>query len=478
MTAKKKKEELKALAMKRETAWETLSKKDRDAMERFCADYIEFVSDAKTERECYDVAVKLLKKDGFSKFKEEQELKPGSCVIRGNRGKTLMAARIGKRPVKEGIRVVGGHTDAPRLDNKPVPLYEDSGMVLMDTHYYGGIRKYQWVAMPLAMHGVIIKENGDQVEINIGEDPADPVFVITDLLPHLAQDQNKKTLGEAITGEGLNALLGSEPVPAKEADKDRVKANLLKLLNKKYGVKEEDFCSAELELVPAGRAREVGFDRSMILAYGHDDRVCSYGGLRALLDMEKIPEYTSVVLLCDKEEIGSYGATGMDSLFFENSVAELIACQEKNYNDMFLRRCLEKSQMISADVDALHDPNYPEVSSPNNQAAINAGVVLSKYTGARGKSGCSEASAEFVAELRNIFNNNKVAWQACELGKVDVGGAGTIAVLLAKYCMDVIDCGVGLLSMHAPWEVAGKLDIFMAYKAYKAFMENSGIRNK
>jgi aspartyl aminopeptidase len=397
-------------------------------------------------------------------------------VYRGCRGKTLLAAVIGRRGLDQGLHIVGGHTDAPRLDAKPVPLYQDGGVALLDTHYYGGVKKYQWVAMPLALHGVVVRQDGTRIVICVGEDPADPVLTITDLLPHLGKDQAAKPMAEGITGEGLNVLAGSFPAEGKDDDsemKDKVKLNLLRLLQKRYGITEEDLASAELELVPAGPARDCGLDRSMILGYGHDDRVCAYAGLRALFDLGGTPEHTAMVLLCDKEEIGSVGATGMDSRFLENTVAEMVALSAPAGGELAVRRCLERSRMLSADVNALHDPNYPDVSSPNNMAMINAGVVVAKYTGSRGKSGSSDASAEFMAEIRRVFNEGGVVWQAGELGKVDVGGGGTIALFLARYGMDVVDCGVGLFSMHAPWEVAGKLDAYMAYKGYRAFLAHA-----
>ncbi len=465
------------LGWKREAAWDKIPPQERAQLERYCRDYLEFLTLAKTERESHDLAVDLARKAGYRDFaKISGELPPGTRLYRSCRGKTAMLVHIGRRPLCEGLHIIGGHTDAPRLDAKPVPLYEDSSIALLDTHYYGGIKKYQWVTMPLALHGVVVKENGKTIPITIGEAADDPVLVITDILPHLGKEQAKKTMAEGITGEGLNVLLGSIPAEKTENDKEsnRVKLNILRLLKERYDICEEDLASAELELVPAGAARELGLDRSMLLGYGHDDRICSYAALRALLDLDQTPEYTSIVLLCDKEEIGSVGATGMDSTFFENSVAELLNLQEPTYSDLLLRRCLEKSRMLSADVNALHDPNYPSVSSPNNMAALNAGVVLCKYTGSRGKSGSSEASAEFTAEIRRIFNGAGVVWQTGELGKVDEGGGGTIALFLARYGMDVIDCGVGLLSMHAPWEVAGKLDTYMAYKGYGAFLKSRG----
>lgn len=466
-----------ARVWKRDNAWSSLSAAERQALEGYCRDYLAFLSAAKTEREAYDLAVTQAEAQGFvdlaTVVAKGRHLKPGLKVYRGCRGKTLLAAVIGRRALDQGLHIVGGHTDAPRLDAKPVPLYQDGGVALLDTHYYGGIKKYQWVAMPLALHGVVVRQDGSRVNLCIGEDPTDPVFAITDLLPHLGKEQAAKTMAEGITGEGLNVLVGSLPAESGADDpevKDKIKLGILRLLEQRYGLGEEDFASAELEVVPAGPARELGLDRSMLLGYGHDDRICAYAGLRALFDLEATPEHTAVVLLCDKEEIGSVGATGMDSVFFENTVAEMLSLGGAAGSDLALRRCLERSRMISADVNALHDPNFPDVSSPNNMAQINAGVVVAKYTGSRGKSGSSDASAEFMAEVRRVFNQAGVVWQAGELGKVDVGGGGTIALFLARYGMDVVDCGVGLFSMHAPWEVAGKLDAYMAYKGYKAFL--------
>ncbi len=471
----KKKNDLKKLFWKREPGWNDISAADRSHMESYVAEYLQFLSNIKTEREAFSFAESAAVKAGYHNLSDCITLKSGDKIWRGCNGKTMFLAQMGKRPLADGLRIVGGHTDAPRLDAKPYPLYEDSKLVLLDTHYYGGIKKYHWVALPLAIHGVVVKEDGELVSINIGEDPGDPVFVITDLLPHLGKEQAKKTLEEGIQGEGLNVLFGSIPVTKKDDDKEikeKVKLNILRLLKDKYDIDEEDFASAELEIVPAGPARELGLDRSMMLGYAHDDRICAYAALRALLDLDKVPEYTSVVLLCDKEEIGSVGATGMDSTFFENTVAEMVARCKDVSGDLVLRRCLEKSKMLSADVNVLHDPNYPDVSSPNNMAMMNAGVVIGKYTGARGKSGSNEANAEFMAHLRRMFNQNKVIWQTGELGKVDLGGGGTIAMFLARYGMDVVDCGTGLLSMHAPWEVAGKLDAYMTYKAYNVFFQD------
>lgn len=463
---------------KRESGWSRLTAAEKKLLDAYCREYVEFLSAAKTEREAHDLALNLAKAAGFRDLDglpAGGALRPGAKLFRSCRGKTLMLAVLGRRPLEEGLHIVGGHTDAPRLDAKPNPLYEDGGMALLDTHYYGGIKKYQWVALPLAIHGVVVRQDGSRVTLDIGEKPGDPVLVITDLLPHLGAEQAKLTLADGIKGENLNVLVGSIPVADKKA-KDKIKRQILDLLWSRYRITEEDLTSAELEIVPAGPARECGLDRSLILGYGQDDRICAYAGLRALLDLNGIPEYTSVVLLCDKEEIGSVGATGMESVFFENAVAAMLDRQAAGRTgadtDRRRRACLERSRMLSADVNALHDPNYPDVSSPNNMALLGAGVVVSKYGGARGKSGSSDASAEFMAEIRRVFNGAKVAWQTGELGKVDAGGGGTIALFLAHYGMDVADVGVGLLSMHAPWEVASKLDAYMAFKGYRAFLED------
>ena len=475
MATKKKSQDLN---YKRENAWSKITATEKKKIDALCTTYLDYLSDSKTEREAHDNAIEIVKQIGCKAVdkltKTEKKLPPGTGLYFSKSGKTLMVVRVGKRPLKEGLRIIGGHTDVPHLDLKPVPLYEDNEICLLDTHYYGGIKKYQWVTMPLALHGVVIKQDGSLVNIVIGEKDDDPVFCITDILPHLGKDQNKKTMGEGITGEGLNALFGNIPAKGKGKDADKtVKANILKILNDSYGITEEDFISAELQLVPAGRARELGIDRSMIIGFGQDDRICSYVALKAMVDSKEIPEYTSVILLCDKEEVGSIGATGMNSNYFENCVSELIGMQEgEDYSDLSIRRCMSKAKMISADVGALHDPNFPEVSSPNNMAQLNSGIIVSKYLGSGGKGGSNDATAEFVAEIRKIFNDNKVIWQPAELGKVDQGGGGTIAIYLAKYGMDVIDSGIGLFSMHAPWEVAGKLDTYMAYKGYKAFLES------
>jgi aspartyl aminopeptidase len=474
--SEEKKEKKSPFAYERENGWKKISEDESKLVFSYAADYMKFISDAKTEREAHDLAVVEAEKNGYVSLDTLKEapatLKPGDKVYRSYQGRTVLFARIGKKPVSEGVHIVGGHIDAPRLDLKQIPLYEDSELAMFDTHYYGGIKKYHWVTIPLALHGIIVKQDGTTVSVTIGEDPSDPVFTITDLLPHLGKDQAKKTLEEGISGEGLNILVGSIPLKDSEV-KNKVKEQILIKLNEQYGIVEEDLQSADIEAVPAGRARDLGFDRSMILGYGQDDRICAYAAFRALIDSKDIPEYTSVALLCDKEEIGSSGATGMDSFFFENTIAQIVYRAGSDYSDLQVRKALENSRMLSADVNSAHDPNYPEVSSPNgNMAALNCGIVICKYTGHRGKAGGSEASAEFMAQIRKMFNENGVFWHSAEIGKVDAGGGGTIAHYMARYGMDVIDCGPALLSMHAPWEVSSKLDAYMSFKAYKVFFED------
>jgi len=471
----KKKAVAKTLTYTRANGYEKLQPAELKKLETLCASYLGFLGAAKTEREAHDEAVKLLLAAGFqnldSLILKKAALKPGDKVYRSCAGKTLLAAVLGKRPLEQGLHIVGGHTDSPRLDVKQNPLYESGEMALLDTHYYGGIKKYQWVAMPLALHGVFIKPDGKKITITIGEEPGDPVFCITDLLPHLGQDQMKKSLAEGIEGENLDVLVGSVPSKIKAA-KEKIKHRVLELLQERYGVTEADFLSAELEFVPAGQPREAGFDRSLILGYGQDDRVCAFAALQALLDVPGTPEYTSCVLLCDKEEIGSVGATGMYSNFFENTVSEMLGLCGGTYNELVLKRGLNNSWMLSADVNGAFDPLYAGVSEKKNSALLNQGTCLTKFTGSRGKSGASDASAEFVAQVRRIFARAGVAWQSGELGKVDQGGGGTIAYLMARYGMEVLDCGVALLSMHAPWEVAGKFDVYMTYKGYLAFLKD------
>ena len=455
----------------REEGLSKLAAAERKAMEAYAADYMGFLGKAKTERLAYRASVALLEMNGFRPIGDCKLLKPGDKVYRGYHGKTLLAVVVGSRPLTDGVNVVGGHTDAPRIDLKPVPLTEKGGFAYFDTHYYGGIKKYQWVVRPLALYGVVCLKDGSTVEIAIGDKPEDPIFMITDILPHLGQEQAKKTLSKGIEGEDLDLLIGSEASADKDA-KDKIKANILALLKKAYGIEEEDFTSAELEIVPAGLPREAGFDRSMIAGYGHDDRVCAYAGLKALVDLGGVPERTAAVVMCDKEEIGSVGATGMDSTFFENSIAEIAArVLGRDYSDLAVRRTLEASRMISADVTAASDPLYASADPPGNSAIMNAGACINKYTGSGGKSGASDARAEFLAQLRATFAKHKVAWQIGELGKVDHGGGGTIAKFMARYGMDVVDMGTALLNMHAPWEIASKFDVYMTYRAYWAFLK-------
>ncbi|MBP7795403.1 MAG: aminopeptidase [Elusimicrobiales bacterium] len=468
METKEKKDKKTDISYQRKNGWELIDDKDKKNIDGFSYDYMEFLSKSKIEREFHDNSVELLKSAGFKEISAYKSLKAGDRVYVSNYGKTLFAFVIGKNDLTSGMHIVGAHIDSPRIDIKQNPLYENTEIAYFDTHYYGGIKKYQWLTIPLSLHGVIVKKNGEKIKINIGDDDSDPVFCITDLLPHLAQSQMKKTLSEAVEGENLDIIVGSVPVNDKDA-KEKVKQNILNILNEKYSITEEDFLSAELEIVPAARPREVGFDRSMILAYGHDDKVCAYTALKAMLDADKIPDYTSCLILADKEEIGSYGATGMGSNSFENATSEILNLYYGSYNELSLKRLLKNSWMLSADVNAVLDPLFPSVSEKKNSALLNYGICVTKYTGARGKGGASDANAEFVAEVRRIFDSNKVVWQTGELGKVDEGGGGTIAHYLARYGMQVVDCGVGLMSMHAPMEIASKLDIYMAYKAYLAF---------
>ncbi len=448
-----------------------LDKKERKVIFDFCEDYRQFISKAKTEREFCDDTCRILEQNGFVPLQSVKALKPGDKIFSVNRGKGVCAAVIGKNSMTEGINLLGAHIDSPRLDLKPNPLYEEQGIAYFKTHYYGGIKKYQWTTMPLSIHGIVVLQDGTQIKIVIGEDTNDPVFCVTDLLPHLATQQMAKKMNEAIAGESLNVILGNICSEDEEA-KESVKQNILTLLNEKYGIKEEDLLSSEIEVVPAYEARDVGLDRSMIGGYGQDDRVCAYTALRAILDV-KNPEKTAICLLVDKEEVGSMGATGMQSRYFENIVAKLCAMTEETYSDLSLRECLSNSTCLSADVGAALDPNYPDVSEKRNSAILNCGILLTKYTGSRGKGGASDASAELVAKIRKIFNESGVHWQIGELGKVDAGGGGTIAQFVANLDMDVIDAGVPLLSMHSPFEIAGKLDIYMTYRGYLEFYRHN-----
>ncbi|WP_275373504.1 aminopeptidase [Clostridium tertium] len=437
----------------------------------FCKGYIDYMSSCKTERECVltsvDMAIALGYRDLEEVIENGETLKVGDKIFINNKDKALALFLIGEEPIEKGMRIIGSHVDSPRLDLKQNPLYEDSNLAMMETHYYGGVKKYQWVTLPLALHGVVVKKDGTKIDVVIGEDNNDPVVGISDLLIHLSADQLQKKANVVIEGEDLNLLVGNMPLEG--CEKDAVKANILNMLKEKYDFEEEDFLSAEIEVVPAGRAREYGLDRSMIMAYGQDDRVCAYTSLMALLDLDK-SKYTSVVLLVDKEEVGSNGATGMHSKFFENVVAEVMD-RLGDYSSLKLRRALANSKMLSADVTAAYDPNYPSVMEKKNSAYFGKGLVFSKYTGARGKSGCNDANPEFMAWLRNVMDKNDVLFQTAELGKVDQGGGGTIAYILAEYNMEVIDCGVALQNMHAPWEVASKLDIYETMRGYKAFLE-------
>ncbi len=440
---------------------------DRQAVFDFCEGYKKFLNNSKTERESVLSAVKLAEKRGFAPLSSFSSLKAGDKVYSINKEKEMLLAVIGTEPIENGVRIVGSHIDAPRLDLKPNPLYEDGEMAFFKTHYYGGIKKYQWTAVPMAIHGVVVKESGERVDIKIGDEGDDVTFVITDLLPHLAGDQMKKTASEVIEGENLNLLIGSMPSDNKD-DKERVKANILAILNEKYGICEEDFLSAELEIVPAANAKDLGFDRSLIGSYAHDDRVCSYPNLMALLDTNECRR-TAVCLLTDKEEVGSMGNTGAKSNFLKLMLMELMQKADKKSGQLELLRCLDRSMCLSADVSAAFDPNYASAYDKRNAGRINYGITVSKYTGACGKGGSSDASAELMAKVRFLFNKNNVLWHVAELGKVDGGGGGTIAQYVANLGVDTVDCGVSVLSMHAPFEVVSKLDVYMTYRAFNVF---------
>ena len=448
----------KELFYEQKNGYDLIGTDERIKMENYSAAYMSYLNDARTEREAVKLAIELAEAKGFKEYKVGSELKPGDRIYRNNRGKALMLAVIGEKCLCEGAVIAGAHVDAPRIDLKQKPLYETDELAYFKTHYYGGIKKYQWVTIPLELHGVVALKNGELVDIAIGRDADDPQFVITDLLPHLAKDQASKTMAEGITGEGLNILIGSAPYAGEGSD--RVKLAVMSILNDRYGICEEDFLSAELTAVPAFDVREIGLDRSLIGGYGHDDRVCAFAELQAMFDMDEVPSKTCVCLLADKEEIGSMGVSGMQSQAFECFMEDL--CEQQGAS---LRRCFENSFCISADVNNAFDPNFPEVSEKRNEAKLNYGVGICKFTGARGKSGTSDASAEVVAHLRRIFADNSVVWQMCELGKVDQGGGGTIAQYMANRNIDTIDAGVPVLSMHAPFEVVSKFDCYMTYKA-------------
>lgn len=464
--------------MERNNAWDAYPGDRKKEVFDFAEEYRVFLSENKTERECVKTFVEKAKKAGFTSLKEAirdgRKLKPGDKVYDNHMGKSLAMFVIGEEPISDGMNILGAHIDSPRLDLKQNPMYEDTGLVLLDTHYYGGVKKYQWVTLPLALHGVVAKKDGTVVEINIGDKPGDPVVGVSDLLIHLAGEQMEKKANKVIEGENLDVLIGNLPTDKKDEEKEekeRVKAQILHLLKQEYDMEEEDFLSAEIEVVPAGEARDYGLDRSMVMGYGHDDRVCAYPSFEAILQMD-VPKRTSVCLLVDKEEIGSVGATGMQSRFFENAAAEVLAlCGQ--YTDLALRRALQNSRMLSSDVSAAYDPNYASVSEKKNAAYFGKGIVFNKYTGSRGKSGSNDANAEYIADLRRIFDKNGVAFQTAELGKVDQGGGGTIAYILANYGMEVIDSGVAVLNMHAPWEIISKVDLYEAYKGYVAFLKEA-----
>lgn len=468
--------------MERKNAWEKYSDKEKEQVFSFAEEYRTFLSACKTERECVTGLKARALEAGFRDMEEVLEkgisLKAGDRVFADNKGKNLALFIIGRQPMETGMNILGAHIDSPRLDLKQNPLYEDTGMVLLDTHYYGGVKKYQWVTLPLAMHGVVVKKDGTTVDVNIGEKPEDPVFGVSDLLIHLSAEQLEKKAAKVIDGEALDVLIGSMPLRAEASDdektkesKQKVQANILKILEEQYGIEEEDFLSAEIEIVPAGEARDYGLDRSMIMGYGHDDRVCAYPSFAALLEIDT-PERTSACLLVDKEEIGSVGATGMQSRFFENITAEIMnACGD--YSELKLRRALQNSKVLSSDVSAAFDPNYPGVMDKKNAAYFGKGLVFNKYTGSRGKSGSNDASAEYMAQIRSIMDENNVSFQTAELGKVDQGGGGTIAYILGNYNMQVIDSGVAVLNMHAPWEIISKADLYEAKCGYAAFLKNA-----
>ena len=460
--------------MERRNAWLSYTEAEEKELEKAAKAYRNFLNAGKTERECVTQIVKEAREAGYESLEEKtakgEKLKAGDKIYTVGMKKIVALFHIGQDDIEEGMNILGAHIDSPRLDVKQNPLYEDTDLAYLDTHYYGGVKKYQWVTLPLAIHGVVVKKDGSVAEVNIGEDEEDPIVYITDLLIHLAGKQMQKKAAEVIEGENLDILIGSRPLKDLPDDKKKeaVKQNVLNILKEKYAIEEEDFLSAELEIVPAGKARECGLDRSMIAAYGQDDRVCAYTSLLAMLEIEA-PKRTSCCLLVDKEEIGSVGATGMQSRFFENAVAELLDAMGC-YSELKLRRALKNSSMLSSDVSAGYDPSYGEAFEKKNAAYLGSGMVISKYTGSRGKSGSNDANAEYLAQLRNIFDQNHAHYQTAELGKVDAGGGGTIAYIAALYGMNVIDCGVAVLSMHAPWEVTSKADVYEAKKAYKAFL--------
>ena len=454
--------------MYNKNAWEKYSDEEFKLVMKFNDDYKDFLSKGKTERLCVELSVKEAEANGFKELSTYSSLKKGDKVYVTNKNKNFAAFVIGEETIENGLRVLGAHIDSPRLDIKQNPLYEKNGFTLLDTHYYGGVKKYQWVTIPLALYGVVCKKDGTTINIAIGDDINDPVVGISDLLIHLAGDQLQKTAAKVIEGEDLDLTLGN--IPKKGAEKDKVKAYILDLLKEKYNFEEEDFLSAEIEVVPAGPSRDYGLDKSMVAGYGHDDRVCAYTSARAVLDAGEC-KYTTCAVLVDKEEVGSIGATGAQSKWFENVIAELIALQE-DYSDLKLRHALTNTKMLSSDVSAGFDPLYPGVNDSKNSAYFGNGIVFNKYTGARGKSGCNDCMPEFFADIRRVMDENDINFQTAELGKVDQGGGGTIAYILGNYNMNVVDAGVAVLNMHSPMEIVSKADVYEAYKAYKAFIKN------
>lgn len=465
--------------MEKKNAWKKYKEEDLKKLNDLCDDYKRFLTVAKTERESANEIIKRAEEKGYQDLEkyisEGRRILPGDKIYVNNKGKAVALFNIGKEPITNGMNILGAHIDSPRIDLKANPLYESEGFAYFDTHYYGGIKKYQWVTLPLALHGVVVKKDGTKIDINIGEKEDDPVFGITDLLPHLAGEQMKKESAKLIEGENLDIIIGNKPLSnnseEKNDEKEEIKTNILNILKEQYDITEDDFLSAEIEAVPAGKARDFGLDRSMIMAYGQDDRVCAYTSLEAFLQIEDTMKTLSCILV-DKEEIGSVGATGMESHFFDNAIAEICVLMG-NDSSLAVRRVLNHSKMLSSDVNAAYDPLYKSVMDKRNSSQFGHGLVFCKYTGARGKSGSNDANAEYIAELRKIMDEENIAFQISELGKVDAGGGGTIAYILANYNVEVIDCGVGVLSMHAPWEVTSKSDIYEAYRGYIAFLQNA-----
>lgn len=457
--------------MKTESVWTKYSEKQLKELEKLSADYRTFLDEGKTERECVSYIVNRIENEGYVELakllKSGKKIKAGAKVYAVNMDKSVVMYHIGKKPLEEGMNILGAHIDSPRMDVKQNPLYEDGDFAYLDTHYYGGIKKYQWVAIPLALHGVIVKKDGTTVIVNVGEEEDDPVFFISDLLIHLASEQMEKKANKVIEGEALDVIVGNKPL--KGAEKDKFTAGILEILKEQYGVEEADFISAEIEVVPAGKAREAGFDRSMTLAYGQDDRVCAFTSLDAMLSI-KAPERTACCLLVDKEEIGSVGATGMQSKFFENMMAEVMNLMG-DFNELSLRRCLANCRMLSSDVSSAFDPTYASSFDKKNVAYLGHGMVFNKFTGSRGKSGSNDANAEYLAFIRQVMDDADVSYQTAELGKVDLGGGGTIAYILSLYGMNVIDCGVAVLNMHAPFEATSKADLYETKRGYVAFLE-------